>query len=157
MFGASYYVIGVSIANSASIFGTTFDYRKAEPAINQFPGMTPQKIAEHCKSQNLGMMELATCAQFNFESAKTTLARAVESTESELAKNDVELRKNHNPIALPYFKQAQVHWQSYRDNQCYANVYEIGEASIRFVDFWSCMEAITKARILELTKPDIIQ
>jgi uncharacterized protein YecT (DUF1311 family) len=157
VFGASLYIVGASIANSASIYGTTFDYRKAEPAISQFPGKTSQQIAEHCKSENLGTMELTTCAQFKFELAKTTLAKTVEATEKEIEKSDVELRKNHNPIALPYFKQAQSHWQSYRDNQCYANVYEIGQASIRFIDFWTCMEGITKTRIDELTKPDVTQ
>ncbi|WP_322045669.1 lysozyme inhibitor LprI family protein [Paraburkholderia sp. J67] len=157
VFGASLYMVGVPIANSASIYGTTFDYRKAEPASSQYPGKTPQQIAEHCKSENLGTMELSTCAQFKFESAKAMLAKTIEATERDIEKNDVELRKNHNPIALPYFKQAQRNWQSYRDNQCYANVYEIGQASIRFIDFWACMEAITKARIGELTKPDITQ
>ncbi len=155
--GASLYVIGASVANSASIYGTTFDYRKAEPAISQFPGKTSQQIAEHCKGENLGTMEMTTCAQFRFELAKTTLAKALEADEKEIEKNDVELRRNHNPIALPYFKQAQSHWESYRDNQCYANVYEIGQASIRFIDFWTCMEGITKARIDELTKPDVTQ
>jgi uncharacterized protein YecT (DUF1311 family) len=154
---ASLYVVGAPIANSASIYGTTFDYRKAEPAIRQFPGKTSQQIAERCKSENMGTMELTTCAQFKFESAATTLAKTVEAAKAEIAQNDVELRKNHNPIALPYFTRAQSHWQSYRDNQCYANVYEIGQASIRFIDFWTCMEAITKARIDELTKPDVTQ
>jgi uncharacterized protein YecT (DUF1311 family) len=157
VFGASLYLIGAAIANSASIYGTTFDYSKAEPAISQFPGMTSQQIDEHCKSRSLGTMELTTCAQFKFELARTTLAKTVESAEKEIEQNDVELRNDHNPIALPYFKQAQSHWQSYRDNQCYANVYEIGQASIRFIDFWTCMETITKARIDELTKPDVTQ
>ncbi|CAM2163687.1 DUF1311 domain-containing protein [Paraburkholderia sacchari] len=157
VFGTSIYMVSAPIANSASIYGTTFDYRKAEPAISQFPGKTSQQIAEHCKSENLGTMELTTCAQFKFESTATTLAKTVEAAEKEIEKNDVELRKNHNPIALPYFKRAQNHWQSYRDNQCYANVYEIGQASIRFIDFWTCMETVTKARLDELTKPDVTQ
>ncbi|MGF6574067.1 uncharacterized protein YecT (DUF1311 family) [Paraburkholderia sp. GAS333] len=155
--GAALYMVGAPIANSASIYGTAFDYRKAEPAIIQFPGKTSQQIAEHCKSESLGTMELTTCAQFKFETARATLAKTVEATEKEIDQSDVELRKDHNPIALPYFKQAQSHWQNYRDNQCYANTYEIGEASIRFIDFWTCMEIITKARIDELTKPDVTQ
>jgi hypothetical protein len=92
-------MVGAPFTNSASIYGTTFDYRKAEPAISQFPGKTSQQIAEHCKSENLGTMELTTCAQFKFESAKTTLAKTVEAAEKEIEKNDGELRKNHNPIA----------------------------------------------------------
>jgi hypothetical protein len=97
VFGAFLYMVGASIANSASIYGARFDYRKAEPAISQFPGKTSQQIAEHCKSENLGTMELTTCAQFNFESARTTLAKTVEATEKEIEQNDVELRKNHKP------------------------------------------------------------
>ncbi|SDR51168.1 Uncharacterized conserved protein YecT, DUF1311 family [Paraburkholderia fungorum] len=157
IFGSSLCGASASIAHSASIYGSTFDYRKTEPAISQFQGKTSQQIAELCKSESLGTMELTTCAQFKFESAKATLTKAVEATEREIDQSDIELRKRHNPIALPYFKQAQSHWQNYRDSQCYANVYEIGEASIRFIDFWTCMEIITKTRIDELSKPDATQ
>ena len=59
VFGASLCMVGAPIANSASIYRTTFDYRKAEPAINQFQGKTSQQIAEHCKSKSLGTMELS--------------------------------------------------------------------------------------------------
>lgn len=157
MFGASLFTVSAPTVNSASIYGTTFDYRKVEPAIDQFPGKTPQQIAEYCKGKNLGTMETGTCAQFKFELVRKTLAKVVVANEKEISKNDVALRNNGNPVALPYFRQAQSHWQSYRDNQCYANVYEIGQASIRFADFWTCMETITKARIAELTRPDQTQ
>lgn len=93
VFGASLCMVGAPIANSASIYRTTFDYRKAEPAINQFQGKTSQQIAEHCKSKSLGTMELTTCAQFKFESAKTTLAKTVEAAEKEIEQNDVEIER----------------------------------------------------------------
>ncbi|MFP3796467.1 lysozyme inhibitor LprI family protein [Paraburkholderia sp. SIMBA_027] len=157
VFGISTYMVVAPIADAATVYGASFDYRKAEPAIEQYPGMTPDQIKAHCKNENLGGMEMATCAQFSFEAANATLAKAVEENEKEIAKNDMEIRKNHNPVALPYFKRAQISWQNYRDNQCYANVYEIGEASIRFIDFYACMEKITNSRIDELSTPDARQ
>ncbi|MFP4894191.1 lysozyme inhibitor LprI family protein [Paraburkholderia sp. EG304] len=66
---------------------------------------------------------------------------------------DQELRANGEPEALPYFRRGQESWNLYRDNECYAEVYEAGQASLRFVEFWDCMTRITTHRLDELTKP----
>ncbi|WP_429556971.1 lysozyme inhibitor LprI family protein [Paraburkholderia youngii] len=50
-------------------------------------------------------------------------------------------------------RRGQESWKLYRDNECYAEVYEVGQASLRFVEFWDCMTRITRNRLDELTKP----
>ncbi|WP_414696905.1 lysozyme inhibitor LprI family protein [Paraburkholderia sp.] len=68
-----------------------------------------------------------------------------------MADGHKEHRANGEPRALPYFKRGQENWKRYRDDECYANVYEVGQAWLRFVEFWERMTRITKNRLDELT------
>ncbi|MEX3815518.1 hypothetical protein AB3X96_35670 [Paraburkholderia sp. BR13439] len=56
-----------------------------------------------------------------------------------MADGDNELRANSEPEALPYFpeRRGQESRKLHRDNESYAEVYEVGQASLRFVEFWT--------------------
>ncbi|SMG56178.1 Protein of unknown function [Paraburkholderia susongensis] len=99
-------------------------------------------------------MDLSACAQFRYEGAIDALNRKVLEVEKTIAVDDKANGVYGEPAALPYFKKAQMHWQLYRDNDCYSNVYEVGPASLRFIDFWDCMTRMTKNRLDELAKPN---
>ncbi|MFM0502507.1 lysozyme inhibitor LprI family protein [Paraburkholderia caffeinilytica] len=135
-----------------TIYGATFDYKKALPSTVYFAGKTHEQIVSHCKSNTLGGMDLAACAHFEFEITVDALNRKVLMVEREIEKNDKNLLDEDEPLALPYFKNAQIHWELYRDNFCYAEVYEAGPASLRFIEFWNCMTRITKNRLDEMAK-----
>lgn len=139
---------------SESIYGSEFDYTKAKPARENFPGKSYAQIEAYCKNDSLGTMELSACAQFRYEGMVKILDKKVTEIEKVTKDYDREGRANGEPEALPFFEKAQASWQVYRDNECYSNVYAVGQASLRFVDFWDCMTRITKSRLDELTKPN---
>jgi uncharacterized protein YecT (DUF1311 family) len=139
---------------SESIYGSEFDYTKAKPASANFPGKTDGEIEAYCSKDSLGNMELSACTQFKFERTRDMLNKKLLEIEASISSGDKEHRVNGEPEALPFFKKSQANWQLYRDNECYSNVYEVGQASLRFVDFWACMTRITKSRFDELTKPN---
>ncbi|HEX7906908.1 MAG TPA: lysozyme inhibitor LprI family protein [Paraburkholderia sp.] len=138
---------------STSIYGSTFDYKKARPASVYFSGKSPVEIASYCKSESLGTMDLSACAQFGYEGVVKTLNKKVAEIEKATKRYDLEHRANGEPEALPFFEKAQVNWQLYRNNNCYSEVYQVGQASLHFVYFWDCMTRMTKNRFDELTKP----
>jgi len=137
---------------SESIYGSEFDYTKAKPASANFPGKTYGQIETYCTKDSLGTMDLSACAQLRFERVRDVLNKKLIEIQTSIGSDDKEHRLNGEPEALPFLKKAQASWQIYRDNECYANVYEVGQASLRFVDFWDCMIRITKSRLDELTK-----
>jgi uncharacterized protein YecT (DUF1311 family) len=136
---------------SSSIYGSTFDYKKAKPTSVYFSGKSHEEIESYCKQEMLGTMDLSACAQFEYEDVMNALNRRASEVEKILEADDKENGKYGEPAALPFFKKAQVNWQLYRDNDCYMNVYSVGQASLRFIDFWSCMTRITQNRLNELS------
>lgn len=138
---------------SESIYGSAFDYKKAKPTSVYFSGKTRNEVAAYCKKGMLGTMDLSACAQFRYEEASTALNKAIAEIERVTKETDRGHRANDEPEALPFFEKAQSNWKSYRENQCYSEVYQVGQASLRFVDFWDCMTRITKTRFDELMKP----
>ncbi|CAB3807475.1 lysozyme inhibitor LprI family protein [Paraburkholderia caffeinilytica] len=139
-------------ASAETIYGRTFDYKKAKPASVYFTGKTREQIELYCKNDRLGGFDLAACAHFEFEIAIDSLNKRVSIATREIEKNDKALRSEGEPEALPYFRKAQAHWEIYRDSYCYAEVYETGPASSRFIEFWDCMTRITRNRLHELAK-----
>lgn len=139
-------------ASAETIYGQTFDYKKARPASVYFTGKTREQIELYCKNDTLGGIDLAACAHFEFEVTIDALDKRVLMVTQKMEKNDESLRSEGEPQALPYFKKAQAHWKIYRDSNCYAEAYESGPASLRFIEFWNCMSRITKNRLNELTK-----
>lgn len=67
-----------------------------------------------------------------------------------IKKTDIELKVSHDPVALPSFVKAQNEWTRYRDNYCYSRTYSIGEASMRYIFFWTCMNDMTTERAKQL-------
>ncbi|SIT44010.1 conserved exported hypothetical protein [Paraburkholderia ribeironis] len=139
---------------STSIYGSAFDYKKAQSTSAYFTGKSPAEIALYCKGEYLGTMDISACSQFRYEGAIKTLNKKVAEIEKITRNYDREHRANGEPEALPFFEKAQANWQLYRDNYCYSEVYQVGQASLHFVYFWDCMTRMTKNRLDELTKPD---
>lgn len=139
---------------SSSIYGSAFDYKKARPTSAYFSGKNRDQITAICKSERLSTMDLSACAQFRYEGAAEALNKRISEVEKILKEDDKENAQYGEPAALPFFKKAQLNWSLYRDNDCYSNTYSIGQASLRFVNFWDCMARISKNRFDELTKPN---
>lgn len=139
---------------SSSIYGSEFDYTKAKPAREYFSGKSNEQIALYCKKEMLGTTDSAACAQFRYEVVANALGKRISVIEKTLQDDDKENVANGEPAALPFFKKSQMNWALYRDNDCYSDVYSVGQASLRFIDFWDCMSRITKNRLDELTKPN---
>lgn len=94
------------------------------------------------------------CAHRDFEKSSTLLNRKIGAIKREISKNDKKLETNGWPVSLPYFLKSQQGWVQYRDNSCYSEIYGIGEASLRYTEFWNCMTRITKNRLQELSNPN---
>ncbi|NVH73498.1 DUF1311 domain-containing protein [Paraburkholderia sp. JPY432] len=139
---------------SQSIYGSEFDYKKAKPTSDYFYGKSRKEIELYCKREMLGTSDLSACAQFRYERIMDAFDKRVSEVEKILEEDDKANGAYGQPAALPYFKKAQANWLLYRENDCYSNVYSVGQASLRFVDFWDCMTGITKHRLDELTKPN---
>ncbi|MBC8741356.1 DUF1311 domain-containing protein [Paraburkholderia sp. UCT31] len=139
---------------STSIYGSAFDYKKAQPTSIYFTGKSPAEIASYCKKEYLGTTDISACAQFDYEMEAKTLNKKIAEIEKVTKDYDREHRANGEPEALPFFEKAQASWQRYRDNNCYSEVYQVGQASLHFVYFWDCMTRMTKNRLDELTRPD---
>ncbi|MEM5295138.1 lysozyme inhibitor LprI family protein [Burkholderia sp. JPY481] len=109
------------------------------------------EIDRLCRTgEHTSTADIAVCSQRNFEQIYAKLNSTIKTSEAELSKGDVDLKADNNPVALPYFENGQRAWVEYRDNQCYAETYSLGEASMRYVTFWDCMARITKERISDL-------
>ena len=147
------FAVSWSAYSSSSIYGTAFDYMKATPTSKYFAGKTQQQIQRFCKHDAVATMDVSACAQHSFERVARTLEKKVSAIERIMADGDRKLHANGEPEALPYFRRGQENWKLYRDNECYAEVYEVGQASLRFVEFWDCMNRISSNRLAELTNP----
>lgn len=137
---------------SSSIYGAAFDYKRAEPSSVNFSGENRIQIASYCKNERLSTMDLSACVHFQYENAISDLNARVLLIEKATREDDRENGAYGGPAALPFFKKTQMHRELYRDNECYSDVYSVGQVSLRFVDFWDCMTRITKNRLDELTK-----
>ncbi|CAE6881524.1 lysozyme inhibitor LprI family protein [Paraburkholderia domus] len=157
MRATSVFFVLLLVANAAyassSIYGSEFDYKKAKPASTYFSGKNRQHVASFCKKEMLGTMDLSACAQFRYELAIEALNKRIQVVEKILEADDKDNGTYGEPAALPFFRKAQANWELYRDNNCYSDVYSVGQASLRFIDFWDCMTRITKQRLDELTNP----
>ncbi len=94
------------------------------------------------------------CGHRDFERATRKLNKIIASITAGIKKNDIELARDNQPEALPYFLKAETAWRQYRDNTCYSGAYEIGEASLKYIDFWHCMATMTQDHAKELTRKD---
>ncbi|MGF6371232.1 lysozyme inhibitor LprI family protein [Paraburkholderia sp. 32] len=140
-----------STALSKTIYSVQFDYKKAAPSSVYFSGKLREEIDRLCKTgEHAATADIAACSHRNFEQIYAELNSTIKSLETELRKGDVDLKVDNNPVALPYFEKGQRAWVEYRDNQCYAESYSLGEASVRYMTFWDCMARITKGRISDL-------
>lgn len=139
---------------STSIYGAEFDYRKARPAVDSFPGESRSRVDSYCKKKVLSTIDLSVCAQFRYEESIAILDRELAKIKIATRDSDRERKVNVEPEALPFLESAQRSWVMYRDNECYSETYQAGQASLHFVYFWDCMNRITKARLKELTSPD---
>lgn len=102
----------------------------------------------------LSTIDLSVCAQFRYEESIAILDRELAKIKIVTRDSDRERKVNVEPEALPFLESAQRSWVMYRDNECYSETYQAGQASLYFVYFWDCMNRITKARLKELTSPD---
>ena len=142
-------------AFSATIYGGTFDYKRYRPSNLYFAGRSENEIAKFCKSlPHASQEDMDQCAHREFEQVNKEMKEKVLSISSKIKNNDLSLSSQNLPRALPYFHRSQKAWIQYRDNECYSYTYQIGEASIRYQDFWGCMTRITKRHIDELSKSD---
>lgn len=138
-----------------TIYSVSFDYKKATPSSIYFSGKSGAEIDHLCKTgEHASTTDIAACGQRNFERNSAQLNETVSSLESGFKADDVDLKADGNPVALPYFEKAQSAWGEYRDNQCYAETYSLGEASMRYTTFWDCMSRITEERIVDLKRSE---
>ncbi|WP_233801389.1 lysozyme inhibitor LprI family protein [Paraburkholderia sp. HP33-1] len=137
-----------------SIYSGEFDYSKAHSYKAYFLNKTDSEIAIYCKRDSMSTEDLWQCSHFYFEKSDESLTRLVSEISRKLQNNDMDLKANGEPPALPYFEAAQQHWKAFRDNECYSDTYSLGQASMRYMVFWDCMTRITKDRFNELTRPD---
>ena len=99
-------------------------------------------------------MDISECAHRDYESANINLENRLKTLRSEIEDDDKSLQAETEPLALPYFLKSQDAWAQYRESYCYYETYALGEASIRYINFWNCMSRITRSRLEELTKPN---
>lgn len=145
------YLFANAAYSSSSIYGSSFDYRKAGPARTYFSGKNREQVAAYCKKEMLGTMDLAACSQFRYEVTVEALNKQILEVEKLLRADDEYNRSYDQPSSLPFFKKSQSSWEIYRDNNCYTDVYSVGQASLHFVYFWDCMDRITENRLKELS------
>ncbi|MCC8404935.1 DUF1311 domain-containing protein [Paraburkholderia sp. MMS20-SJTN17] len=137
-----------------SIYSGEFDYSKARSYKEFFLNKSDSEITIYCKRNSMGTEELWQCSHFYFEKSDEKLTKLVSEISMKLQNNDIALKANGEPAALPYFEAAQQHWKAFRDDECYSDTYSLGQASMRYMVFWDCMTRITKDRLNELARPD---
>jgi uncharacterized protein YecT (DUF1311 family) len=122
--------------------------------MESFPGKLRSQVASYCRRNVSSTMDLSACAQFRYEESAAVLNKEIVKIEAVTRDTDVERKANAEPEALPHLKEAQKSWTMYRDNECYSETYQAGQASLHFVYFWDCMSRITNLRLKELTTSD---
>lgn len=149
MISALYFLDSTALCKT--IYSVQFDYKKVTPSSVYFSGKSQKEIDRLCRTgEHASTADIAACSQRDFEKISAQLNSAIRSLEAGYRKGDVDLKADNNPVALPYFEKGQSAWTGYRDNQCYAETYSLGEASMRYMTFWDCMARITKERISDL-------
>ncbi len=144
-----------SRVNAQSIYSERFDYKLYRSSAAYFLGKSTAWIDELCKAQhNASQEDMDQCAHREFEDADDKLNKELRLFSEKAARNDKSLKADNYPLAWPYFKNSQDAWVQYRDNYCYGETYGLGQASMRYIVFWGCMERITKSRLQELKAPD---
>jgi len=139
------------IASAETIYGVPFDYKKFESAREYFQKENVDQIEHFCKNDVRSTMDLSTCSQFEYEKVNGALTRRLLEAEKEIKNSDQSYHAPGDAYTWPCFRKAQNSWQTCRDNECYAEVYEAGPASMRFMDFWDCMTRITRLRLDEIS------
>ncbi|TKC91154.1 DUF1311 domain-containing protein [Trinickia terrae] len=139
-------------ACAATAYSGEFDYMQFQPSATYFSGHTDTEIAHLCKTgEHASNEDLTQCSHREFERVSAQLARKLKAVQSQIERNDKALKDNHaEPLAMPYFAKSDAAWVQYRDSQCYAETYMLGEASERYINFWQCMTSVTRTRIREL-------
>jgi uncharacterized protein YecT (DUF1311 family) len=139
-------------AQAETVYSGEFDYRQFQPSAAYFSGHTDSEITRFCKTgEKASGDDLAQCAHREFERVSARLDSKESAAKRSIALNDKALNENsQEPLAMPYFVNSSAAWVQYRDNQCYAETYMLGEASERYTRFWHCMASITKIRVEEL-------
>ncbi|MFM0240430.1 lysozyme inhibitor LprI family protein [Paraburkholderia phytofirmans] len=140
-----------STASGKTIYSVGFDYRKAVPSSVYFAGKSHKEVDRLCETgEHASTADVAACSQRDYEIIFAKLRSKIKSLEDGFKKDDAELKAEDNPIASPYFEKGQNAWIEFRDNQCYAETYSLGEALMRYMTFWDCMARITKERLDDL-------
>lgn len=138
---------------SKTRYSGEFDYRSFQPSAEYFAGHTRAEVDAMCKTgKHAGTADTEQCQHRDFERATEALDQVVAALSVEYRKIDADLTVEGEPTAFPYFLKAEAAWVKYRDNSCYSAVYEGGEASIKYIDFWYCMTTRTKDRTKELRR-----
>jgi uncharacterized protein YecT (DUF1311 family) len=147
-------LIAIFIVNpvySKSIYSGDFDYRNYQPSATYFSGKSSGSIAIFCKKlPHASQEDMDQCGHRDFEIANGELNDEFKEFINKSGVNDRDLKINNEPTSTPYFRKSQDAWIMYRDNYCYGEAYELGQASMRYTVFWSCMTRMTKNRLSEL-------
>lgn len=140
-------------ASAKTIYSGEFDYRKVEPSSVYFSGRTRAEISKWCKTgEHASTEDLGQCSHMEYENADRDLTKRLKLVRAAIAENDKSLKADGEPLALPYFDKSQDAWAKYREGDCYSETYMLGEASMRYINFWDCMTRITKNRFNDLTR-----
>jgi uncharacterized protein YecT (DUF1311 family) len=135
-----------------TIYSGEFDYREFRSPEQSFSGKTPAEITRMCNTgEHASNDDLAQCSHLKFNRASRDLNRKLILMRKAIAADDVRLKDQGEPLAMPFFNQTQESWSKYRDSECYTETYMMGEAAERYIFFWECMATITQARVKEIT------
>jgi len=147
-------LLSVSTATFAKTrYSGEFDYKSYRPSAVHFAGRTRAEVDAMCNTgEHAGTEDIEQCGHRDFERATRALNQAVAALTVEYRKDDADLTREGEPAALPYFLKAQAAWIEYRDNSCYSSAYEMGEASLKYIEFWYCMATRTNERVKELRR-----
>ncbi|MGF6484971.1 lysozyme inhibitor LprI family protein [Paraburkholderia sp. JPY419] len=139
---------------AATVYSGGFDYKQIQSSATYFSGHSEKEIDHLCKSgEHATNDDLAQCQHREFERAKVRLDDKLKAVTARFERGDNFLKTyDEKPLAMPYFVSAQVSWMKFRDSQCYAETYMMGEAAERDIYFWGCMTDITQTRVNELAK-----
>jgi uncharacterized protein YecT (DUF1311 family) len=144
--------VAPAFAFSKTIYSGEFDYREFRSPEQYFSGKTPTEITRMCNTgEHTSNDDLAQCSHLKFNRASRDLNRKLILMRKAIAADDVHLKDQGEPLAMPFFNQTQESWTKYRDSECYTETYMMGEAAERYIFFWECMATITQTRVKEIT------
>jgi uncharacterized protein YecT (DUF1311 family) len=138
-------------ASAKTIYSGEFDHHYLKSPEADFSERPAAEVARMCDSgEHASNDDLAQCSHLRFNKASSRLEKSLKAVRLMNAKGDKSLKASGNPLASPYFEKAQSAWASYRDNECYSEIYTMGEAAEREIFFGECMANITDSRVKEL-------